>query len=156
MVEPVVTQDSNVEAEFERFVIESDSRLRRAIAAHVPVSSVEDALAEALAFAFEHWHRVGEMEFPVAYLVRVSRSRVRQRKQWPLPEAPTSIDERLVEPALVHAMHSLSTRQRAAVWLVHGCGWSYAEAGEALGVSRSAIGSHVERGLRNLRRRVGA
>ena len=35
---------------------------------------------------------------------------------------------------------------------MHACGWTYAEAAEAMAISRSAIGTHVSRALDALRR----
>lgn len=154
-VEMGVTVDAGLAPDFDGFVRSSESALRRAVACHVPVARVDDAVAEALAYAYEHWDRLREMEFPVAYLVRVSRSRTRERRQGFLPQAPSTVDDTVVEPALTSGMHALPDRQRTALWLVHGCGWSYAEAASALGISKSAVGSHVERGLRTLRRQLG-
>lgn len=60
----------------------------------------------------------------------------------------------LVEPELERALSSLTESQRNAVILVHGCEWSYREAADALGVSKSSIGTHVARGLHRLRQHL--
>ena len=52
------------------------------------------------------------------------------------------------------ALLELSVQQRTAVWLVHGCGWSYREVAEAMDVSASAVGTHVARALEHLRTRL--
>jgi len=57
-----------------------------------------------------------------------------------------------VEPQLVPALMRLPERQRAAVWLVHACGWSYGDVAEGLGIGTSTVGTHVTRALGSLRR----
>lgn len=141
-------------AQFEGFVLFVEPRLRRALIGAVGVDRVEDAVAEALAYAFEHWDDVSAMTNPAGYLFRVgqSRSRTRRRPRLSRP-VPDGIPD--VEPALVDALHSLSESQRIAVWLAHGCSWSHAEIGEVLGVSTSTVATHVHRGLERLRSEMG-
>ncbi len=91
------------------------------------------------------------MDNPAGYLFRVGQSRTRKRNEPRLP-SPESLRIPDVEPALVPALLALPERQRNAVWLVHACGWTYAETADALGVSASAIGTHVSRALETLRR----
>ncbi|MCH6553101.1 MAG: hypothetical protein IH793_02925 [Acidobacteria bacterium] len=43
-------------------------------------------------------------------------------------------------------MGRLSARQRTSVVLVHGYGWSYQEVGDMLGIARSSVQQHVDRG----------
>jgi DNA-directed RNA polymerase specialized sigma24 family protein len=94
------------------------------------------------------------MEHPTAYLFRVGQSKARTRKQAFLPWSPAdSIPD--VEPGLVSALSTLSPAQFQAVWLVHGCGWTYQETAEALHVSASTVGSHVSRALGHLREQLG-
>ena len=55
-----------------------------------------EATAEAMAWAYEHWDRVGPMEHQVAYLFRVGQSRTRRlrRRRVVFPGAPaTSMPE---------------------------------------------------------------
>ena len=51
-------------AHFEEFVLRVEPGLRRALIGAVGVDRVEDAVAEALAYAFEHWAEVSEMVNP--------------------------------------------------------------------------------------------
>ena len=139
-----------VSLEFERFVGEVEPRLRRALAGWLGTEGTRDAVAEAFAWAWEHWDRVVTLDNPAGYLYRVARSSTRTRKQGALPP-PATLGIPDVEPALVPALASLPERQRAAVWLVHGCGWTYAETAEAMDISASAVGTHVTRGLAALR-----
>jgi DNA-directed RNA polymerase specialized sigma24 family protein len=142
------------DGEFEQFVLTMEPGLRRALAAFLARDAVGDALAEAFAYAWEHRDRVMRLEHPKGYLFRVAQSKARTRKQGFLPwsSADTTPD---VEPDLVRALAALSPSQCHAVWLVHACGWTYAETAEALHMSASTVGSHVSRALGHLRERLG-
>lgn len=140
--------------EFEAFVRAIDPRLRRALSAHLPPELVADGVAEAFAYAWQHWRRVRSMDNPAGYLYRVAQSRTRSRKQgfleWPgVDELPD------YEPGLGAALLELPPGQLRAVWLVHACGWSHPEAGVALGVSASTVATQVQRALVRLRSRLG-
>lgn len=143
------------ETAFTAFVGEVEPRLRRALVGVRGADAGRDATAEALAWAWEHWDQVTAMENPAGYLFRVGTSRTRQRRRALLPwrgdPPPPS-----VEPGLAPALAALSDRQRAAVVLVHGCGWSYTEVAEAIGVTKSSVGTHVARGMEQLRTALGA
>ena len=140
-------------ARFDAFVRDVEPRLRRAFVTARGVDGAHDATAEALAWAWEHWSEVEAMENPAGYLYRVGQSRSRSRRQGHLPE-PEHVGVPDLEPGLVPALSGLPRRQRTAVWLVHACGWTYAETAEAMSVSRSAVGTHVSRGLNRLRREL--
>ena len=56
-----------------------------------------------------------------------------------------------VEPGLGRALARLSERQRVAVVLVHGYGWTHREVAELTGSRPTTIQNHLERGLRKLR-----
>lgn len=135
---------------FEAFARDAEPRLRRALAGVRGIDGAPDAVAEALTYAWEHWPRVAAMGNPLGYLFRVGQSRSRARRQGLLP-APAELGVPDVEPGLIDALRALPERQRTAVWLVHACGWTYAECGEAMGVSASAVGTHVSRALARLR-----
>lgn len=147
---------SSLEERFEDFVAEVEPRLRRAMVALVDLDRARDAVAEALAWAWENWSTVETLVNPAGYLYRVARSQVRVR---PLRRVRHVIadDARLpdVEPELPAALAALPRRQREVVWLVYACEWSYAEVGEALGIGRSAVGTHASRGLAALRKKIG-
>jgi RNA polymerase sigma-70 factor (ECF subfamily) len=135
--------------EFEQFVLDARPRLIRALAA-LRGEEAPDAAAEALAYAWEHWQRVRQMDNPVGYLYRVGQSRTRPRQRPTLP-TPASVGLPDLEPALIPALLRLPETQRAAVWLVHACQWRYAEVAEALDTTTSMVGNHVARGLARLR-----
>ena len=64
---------------------EIEPRLRRAFLGSRGVDGAADAVSEATAYAWEHWHEVRAMENPTGYLYRVGQSRTRTRKVAALP-----------------------------------------------------------------------
>ena len=58
------------------------------------------------------------------------------------------------EPTLGPSLAALSERQRIAVVLVHGYGWTAREVAEMTGLKTSTVQSHVERGLAHLREQL--
>jgi DNA-directed RNA polymerase specialized sigma24 family protein len=149
----VLTLEADRDA-FTTFVSEVEPRLRRALVALRGPDLGRDATAEALAWAWANWDAMSAMENPVGYLYRVGRSRSRLRRERGLP-APTPPTGFGFEPGLGPALARLSERQRAAVVLVHGCGWTHQEVADALRVSRSSVGTHVDRALARLREELG-
>jgi DNA-directed RNA polymerase specialized sigma24 family protein len=109
-----------------------------------------EAAAEALAYAWEHWLEIRAMTNPVGYLYRVGQSRTRPPKPLRLHGTATWSDPR-VEPALGRAVEELSERQRVAVLLVHGFGWTMREVAELQGITVTSVQNHLERGLAHLR-----
>lgn len=136
---------------FEAFIADAGPRLWRAFVATRGTDGAEDAVSEALAWAWEHRERLVTMANPVGYLYRVGLTRSTPRKQ-PI-DLPTPAEVRLpeVEPELVPALLALTERQRSAVWLVHACGWSYGDVAAAMEISESTVGTHVTRALEALR-----
>lgn len=143
-------------AAYESFARAAEPRLRRALAGCRGVDAAPDAVAEALAYGWEHWDRVSAMTNPLGYLYRVGQSRSRHRPEPLTLPWPAEVGVPEIEPALVPALLTLPQTQRTAVWLVHACGWSYGECAEAMDVSVSAVGTHVSRGLAALRARLTA
>ena len=130
-----------------------EPRLKQAFVARYGRTDGVEATSEALAYAWEHWPRVSEMSNPVGYLFQVGRSRTRRiRRRTPtLPEVePSRMPE--VEPQLPVALGRLPERQRVAVVLVHGLGWTQQEAADLLGVKRTTLQNHLERGTRSIQR----
>lgn len=138
---------------FEAFAADARLRLNRAYIAGYGVDRAAEATAEALAWAWEHRERLTGMANPVGYLYRVGQSRTRPRRPVALP-APAALDVHDVEPRLIEELAALPERQRTAVWLVHACEWTHAEVAEALGISTSAVSTHVQRGVQRLRERL--
>ncbi len=126
-------------------------RLWRAYVGLRGPDGADEAVAEAIAWAWEHWDRLAGMANPIGYLYRVGITRSTPSRQPRLP-APVDVGLPDVEPGLVPALLELPLKQRTAVWLIHGCGWSYAETADALGISSSTVGTHAGRALASLRR----
>ena len=138
------------DGEFREFVLGAEPRLRRALVAAYGIERGREAVAEALAFAWEHWPEVIAMDNPAGYLYRVGQSRTRSRRVRPLFQRADH-HEPAVEPGLPGALARLSKRQRVAVVLVHGYGWTLREVAELTGARISTVQTHAERGLRHLK-----
>lgn len=141
---------SNTNGEYEEFARRAMPALIRAFIA-TRGQDAPDAAAEALAYAWEHWSRVRELQNPLGFLFRVGQSRTRRRPRPMLP-APEAVGLPEVEPRLIAELQRLPETQQTAVWLVYACEWQYSEVAAALGTTRSMVGNHVSRGLRRLRR----
>jgi RNA polymerase sigma factor (sigma-70 family) len=141
-------------AEFEVFVRDTEPRLRRALVAAYGFEDGRDATAEALGFAWEHWDRLREMGNAPGYLFRVAQSRRRRKKQ-PVVFDTSGWTEHRFEPGLPRALATLSQRQRLAVVLVHGFGYTLREVADLTGLRQTTVQNHVERGLSRLRNVLG-
>ena len=145
---------SDATESFTIFMKEIEPQLRHALVAVFGQEHGREATAEALTYAWEHWHRVGAMENPAGYLYRVGRSR-RPRSEVPLfaPVPTHRLPE--VEPGLPAALGSLSEKQRVAVVMVHAYGWTRHEAASLLDVTISTLDTHLLRGVAKLRNALG-
>ena len=142
-------------SDFERFVAEVEPRLRHALVAGFGSVVGRQATADALAWAWQNWARVGELESPVGYLYRVGRTLALRSEARDVPVAEpapgvTSPDDSF-EPGLARAIAHLSEAQRCAVVLVVGFGYTLREAAEVLGVTASTVHRDSERALARLR-----
>ena len=135
---------------FESFVRRVEPRLRRALVAAYGADRGYEATAEALAYAWEHWNELGEVDNVTGLLYRVGQSRTRERKRRAL-FAPPNQPEPWFEPALALALERLTEAQRSAVVLVHGFGWTLREVAECTGVKVTTVQNHLERGLLKVR-----
>jgi DNA-directed RNA polymerase specialized sigma24 family protein len=115
-----------------------------------------EGAAEALAYGWEHWDRIGEMKNPAGYLYQVGRDHARRAKPLRVPLIQTVADrEWWVEPGLPAALERLSERQRLVVGLLYGYQWSISEVAALLDVSKGTVQSYADRGLKSLRRKLG-
>ena len=141
---------------FVTFVRDVEPQLRRALVAGFGVDIGREAAAEALAYGWEHWERVRQLENPAGYLYRVGQSWARRRplRRVIFPDAPAG-NEPWVEPGLAPALRALSLRQRQVVILVHAMGLSQAETATMLGLKPTSVQNHLQRGVSRLRTALG-
>ncbi len=142
---------------FVEFVETNESRLRHALTAAFGYEAGKEAAAEALAYGWEHWDRVRAMANPIGYLYTVGRSKGRRALSLARPVFPPIPEDRTpwFEPGLPAALAGLAEKERTVVLLLHGYGWHMSEVAETLGVSKSTVQTHAERGMRKLRRKLG-
>jgi DNA-directed RNA polymerase specialized sigma24 family protein len=141
-------------SDFSAFFALAEPRLRRALVATYGGERGREATAEALAWAWEHWSEVEAMNNPIGYLYRVGRSRTRGRR-FRVVFAPVDVAEPWIEPRLGDALAALTARQRLAVGLVHGYGWTLREVADVCGLQVTTVQNHLERGLARLRSLLG-
>ena len=154
----VKIEDAAVRASTDRafsvFVDTHGERLRRVLVAGYGVEVGNDACAEALAYAWEHWDRVGGLDNPVGYLYRVAQSSTRRHRRWSrrvgLPPESSS-EQGAIDPDLSSALGRLSQRQRQCVVLVHVYDWTYQQTADALNLPLTSVRNHLHRGLKALR-----
>lgn len=131
--------------------------LRRALSASFGPERGRDATVDALAFAWEHWSKIREMENPVGYLYVVGRNATRRavRTEARFFALRSNDPTPWVEPALAKAVAGLSERERTVVMLLYGYGWAMSEVAETLGIAKSTVQTYAERGMKTLRRKLG-
>lgn len=149
---------SDVSESFERFAVTAQPRLRQALRAALGSEHGEEATAEALAYGFEHWGRIRTMTNPVGYLYVTGRNKIRRARRRGNVVLPAVPEARMpwVEPALPAALAALPERQRVSTMLVYGHDWSFTEVADLLGLAKSTVQVHAERGLAALRQHLGA
>ena len=140
---------------FEEFAGSIGVSLRAALVAAFGPDAGVDAAAEALAYGWEHWHRIGQMENPSGYLYRVGQTAARRarRPQGFLPVPPAD-DLPDFEPRLLPALEGLSEGQRVCVVMVHAFGWGQTEVARLLDISPSTVRTHLARALTHLQREL--
>ena len=141
---------------FTDFVERFEAKLRQALTAAFGPELGREATADALAYGWEHWDRVDTTDNPAGYLYRVGYNRALRSKpkRVRLPRVEVG-RQPWIEPGLPNAFESLPEQQRIVVMLLHGYEWSMSEVAEQLGISKSTVQTHAERGLATLRRSLG-
>lgn len=150
-------QDQTGAQRFTEFVAENGARLKLALVAHLGPEIGDEAAAEALAYGWEHWERVGVMSNPTGYLYVVGRDRGHRMRKARAVCVPGLADAAApwVEPALVGALAALTERERVVVLLLHCHGLPMSRVAVLLGVSKSTVQTHAERAMKTLRRKLG-
>lgn len=147
------------EADFVAFARSVEPGLRVALMARFGPDRGREAASEAIAWAWEHRERLAGIDNPGGYLYRIGarralRASVKRAVTRPL-DSDTVQRPPWVEPGLPAALGRLSPRQREAVVLVEGYGFTYAEVAELLGVHRATVQTHVQRAIEHLRTELG-
>ena len=150
----MLSLDMDATAGFEALIAELHPRLARALVAAYGPERGNEAVAEAMAWAWEHRDDLLEMENPGGYLYRVGQSRSRPRRTPPLFPSAVEAGTPWVEPSLPSALRELTEQQRVCVVLAHGYGWTHREVAELLSIAPTTVQNHVERGLAALRRHM--
>ncbi len=150
---------AELDRSFERFFVEENERLGRALFLLTGDGAEAEELAqEAMVRVLERWDRVGRMTSPTGYLYRTAlnlhRSKLRglrrvrrtgaDRQRNPI-EAVEDRDE------LMRAMAMLPTDQRAALILVEWLGLSAAEAAPILGIEPVSVRVRITRAKQAIR-----
>jgi RNA polymerase sigma factor (sigma-70 family) len=136
---------------FRSFFTETEPILRRIFVARFGPDRGADATAEALGYAWRNWEKVSAMERPVAYLYTVGRSRTRWYQRPLETTTDRAVDASVHDIDLARALKCLTGRQRECVVLVEALNFTYKEASETLGLSRSSVQRHVERAKARLK-----
>jgi len=136
-------------ASFEEFFKAEQLRLHRvlfAITGSRP--EAEDIAQDAFLRVWERWDRVSTMDDPVGYLHRTAVNLFRDRSRRLVlavrravgisaqPEEDETVEARSVAASV---LGSLPPRQRAAIVLTEGLGYSAEEAGKILGIKGSTV-----------------
>jgi DNA-directed RNA polymerase specialized sigma24 family protein len=145
---------------FTEFVRGVEPKLRVALCLAFGREAGLDAASYALAYGWEHWDRVSRLANPAGYLWGVGRNharRIRSRRAPAFGEVEIAEADALTwfEPGLPVALSRLTDRQRAAVLLIHGLGWTHREVAGLLGITVPTVQKHAQRGLVRLRREMG-
>ncbi len=149
--------DKTVTDSFTAWANEVEPRVRRALTASFGPQVAVEATAEAMSIVWEKWDEVRRSDNPAGYLYGVGRNRARRLSRTRRPDFYEVPEGRLphVEPGLPSALASLPERQRVTVALVHGYGWTLSEVAELLGIAKTSVQNHAERGLARLRNALG-
>ena len=124
-------------------------------------AAAEDVAAEALARAYARWPKVGGLPYRDGWVLKVATNlsidRLRRRPPEVWPATAGDFEDRVeLRIALNAALLTLAPRQRQAVALRYLGGLSDQEVAQALGISLGSVKTHIHRGLKGLRGRLGA
>lgn len=134
---------------FESFFEDERERLLRALSVITGSrAEAEDLAQEAFTKVFERWETVAAMEDPAGYLHRTAmnlfRNQYRRTKVAIARAVGIGPEQDVFKPVedrdtAARALGSLTPRQRAALVLTEGLGYSGEEAGQLLGIKASTV-----------------
>ncbi|MBW3614177.1 MAG: sigma-70 family RNA polymerase sigma factor [Actinobacteria bacterium] len=153
------TEDEARLLAFTQLLEEVEPRLRRALVSAYGPDRGREAAADALAWAWEHRDRLSDIDNVAGYLFRVGQSAAGRTSRWRRFEVLADQPDRAGsgdlptnwDGELVAALAKLSPRQRVAVVLVHGYGYSLGDAASVVGCGVSSLRNHLDRALRRVR-----
>ena len=149
--------DEIVVDSFTEWVLDAESRLRHALTASFGSQVGKEATIDALSHAWEHWDRIRLKDNPLGYVYGVGRNKARRMaspRRVVLLEVPQQLLPH-VEPGLPAAIARLPEKQRIVVGLVYGHEWTMSEVAELLGIAKTTVQNHAERGVARLRKTLG-
>jgi RNA polymerase sigma factor (sigma-70 family) len=160
IVEFITVADDAVQAilPFEDFYSEQRGAIGRALALTLRDTQLaSEAVDEAMARAYQRWHRVQSLDNPGGWVYRVglnwSRSILRRALR-PAPVWVTNddsvVDRGGLDPAIDRALATLSIEQRAVVVCRLLIGYSEAQTAAALGVRPGTVKSRLARATARL------
>jgi RNA polymerase sigma factor (sigma-70 family) len=152
----VLTEKTRINS-FAEFFRDAEPRIRHALVSAFGPETGRESAADAIAYGWERWDAVSAMDNAVGYLYVYGRGRAldRLRRRRVRFEPPSLVSIPEVEPGLGEALAALPERQRVTVMLLHCFDWSMSEVADLLGISKSTVQNHAERGLGRLRRSLG-
>jgi RNA polymerase sigma factor (sigma-70 family) len=150
---------------FSSFFLREYPRLVRAVATcTTSLAEAEDLVQDAMARAYEHWHRVSDSHAPAAYVytIAINLHRRRQRRRATFPwerllarggdrEQKDPVAKLVLHDELFAALAELPDGQRDAVLLVDWFDVDAATAAKVLGVEPGSVRSQVHRGRQALK-----
>ncbi len=150
-------ESTTATAMFIAWATDAEPRLRQSLTATFGTQAGCDATADALGVAWERWDQISSMENPIGYVYGIGRNMARRTTKKREPVFLDAVEASLpdIEPGLPRAVAQLPDNQRIAVTLLHGYGWSMSEVAELLGIKKTTVQNHAERGMSKLRRSLG-
>jgi RNA polymerase sigma-70 factor, ECF subfamily len=152
-------------AAFEELFAAERTRLHHALFAITGSrAEAEDIAQDAFLRVWERWDRVGDLDDPAGYLHRTAINVFRDRRRRLVVSlkrvvhlSPDSNEYEAVEARSVAAsvLGSLPPRQRAALVLTEGLGYSAEEAGRMLGIKGSTVRALHHQARSSMRRSTG-
>ena len=157
MRDETLLPDETKAASFTEWAESAEPKIRQALTASFGPQLGTDATADALALAWERWDEVRHKANSLGYVYGIGRNKARRmagRRHPALLEVPSKCLPH-VEPGLPAAVAALSDKQRIVVVLLHGYDWTLAEVADLLGIAKTSVQNHAERGLARLRTSLG-
>ena len=165
---PVSASDAAGEQAFDATVGSDTARLfALALSILRDVGEAQDAVQETLVKAWRSWDSLSRTDHVNRWLTRVcvnyciSRRRYLSSRGWPLLQiselagSPSDASSSAQNVDMDRAYRRLSLKQRAAIALTYGYGYTDDESADLMGCRPGTVRTHVARGLATLRKELG-